>query len=122
MSDKDHDQKQFGGMGGLFGLHLLGHNPLREAYAGTQRKNLEARTETETREECYFSWLIWLFFSYSLGLTTSDNDPGGLEPPRSIINKENASTNLSKGQSDGGLFSVEIPSSQLTLAYVKLTN
>lgn len=39
----------------------------------------------------------------------------GLSPPTSIIYQENAP------RSDGGLFSIEIPSSQIALVFVKLT-
>jgi hypothetical protein len=41
-------------------------------------------------------------------------------PHISILNQENALMYLPTGQSDGGIFSAEVPSSDMTLAYVKL--
>lgn len=45
----------------------------------------------------------------------------GLVLPTSIINVEDTPTNLLRGLSDGSIFSVGVPSSQRTLACVKLT-
>jgi hypothetical protein len=45
-----------------------------------------------------------------------------LDSPISIINQENTPKDLFIGQADGGIFSIEVPSSQKTLAFVKLTN
>jgi hypothetical protein len=39
----------------------------------------------------------------------------------SVIKRENAPTGLPTGQSDEDIFSVEVSSSQMTLAYIKLT-
>lgn len=47
--------------------------------------------------------------------------PHGLGSPTSIINEENAPKELPTGQPDGDIFSIEAPSSQMILAYVKLT-
>lgn len=46
---------------------------------------------------------------------------GGLGSHTSIINQENALTDLPSGQSDEGIFSVEVFSSLMTSACVKLT-
>ena len=66
----------------------------------------------------YFS--PWPFFSY----TTQDYLPrdaiahNGLGPPTLTINQEIAPTGLPPGQSDGGIFSTEIPFFQLILVCV----
>jgi hypothetical protein len=44
-----------------------------------------------------------------------------MSPPTSVINKENVLPDMAIGQSDGGIFSTEDSSSQMNLAYVKLT-
>lgn len=46
----------------------------------------------------------------------------GLSPPTSTINEKSALTDIAIVQSDGGIFSTEDSSSQMDLAYVKLTN
>jgi hypothetical protein len=43
-----------------------------------------------------------------------------LGSPTSIINQENASIGLTTGQFGGDIFSIEVPSSKMTLACVKL--
>lgn len=45
----------------------------------------------------------------------------GREPPTSIINGENATSDLPTGQFDKGNFRIEVPLSQMTVDYVKLT-
>jgi hypothetical protein len=54
---KPHDPKQFVEERVYFSLQFSGHTPsLREVRAGPQDRNLEAVTETETTEKCFF-WL-----------------------------------------------------------------
>lgn len=45
----------------------------------------------------------------------------GLGPPITIVNEENAPTHLPTDRSYEGVFSVETPSSKMTLACVELT-
>ena len=57
-----------------------------------------------------------------LSYTAQDHLPrggtaySGLRPQTTIINQENAPTDLSTGQSDGGIFTVLVPSPYLSLA------
>lgn len=46
-----------------------------------------------------------------ISYTTQDHLSEGLGPPTSIISQENGSTDLPKGQSDGNIFSTDVPSS-----------
>lgn len=45
----------------------------------------------------------------------------GLGPPAPIINKENAPAGMPTGQSDEGIFSTDVPASQINLTCVKST-
>lgn len=76
---------------------------LREAEAGTQ-------VETGTTEECCllhcFPQLAQLAFLYNQGTTCP-----GMDPPTSTINQR-----MPPDQSDGGIFWIEDPSSQMTPA------
>lgn len=69
-----------------------------------------------------FSWFTHFSFS-----STQDHLPRGSmthnDPvsPTSMINQENAPTDLSPGQSDGMFFSTEVPGSQRTTVCLTLT-
>ena len=103
-------------MGGLFGLHLLGYSPLREAYAGTQRKNLEARTEAETMKECCVltcsQWFMQPTLLYNQGYlpmgVTAHSELCPAILPTSIINQENA-YRVAYLQSDGAFSQLKFP-------------
>ena len=74
-------------------------------------------TEAESTEECQslasFPWLAQLSFLSNLVCPAQDGT-AHLGPPPSIINLKKYPT----CQSDGGIFSIEVPSSQITLTYV----
>lgn len=90
---------------------------LSKMRAGTQ-----AGTEAGTMEGCCSpAWSLRLiqlaFYTAQKHLTGSGTTHSGLCPPTSIINQENGLP----GYSDGSIFSINVPSSQMTLVCVKLT-
>lgn len=85
------------------------------------RREPEAGTEAETMEQCCLlacsSWLAQSAPSYTILNHFLGNDTAhcGLGLPILIINGENVPTELTIGN-DGGIFSTEVASSQMTLA------
>ena len=83
-------------------------------------------TEAETMEVAAY-WLAPHGLLSLLSYITQDHLPrdgtahSGLSPPTPIINQEKGSPAMPTGQSDGGMFSVEVLSSQMTMACVELT-
>lgn len=62
-----------------------------------------------------------LFYSTQDHLPRGSTNHSGMDPPKStLIQKNPHPSNLFTGQCDGGIFSVEGPSSQMTLACIKL--
>lgn len=115
---KHQDQSNLGKSGFIWGVH---HFIIEES----QGRNLEAGSDAEAMEEyCLQACSSWL--AQPSSYRTKDHQPRdgtthrGLGPPIFIINKKMC-THLRRGQSDRGCFSVEAPSSQMTLACVKLT-
>lgn len=109
------DQKRHGGMEGekgLFGsqviVHHLGKVPWHKL------KSLEAETTKE-------SYLLAYSPTTQAHLPRNGIKHSGQGPPKSVINQENASTDMYAGKSSKGSFSVEVPFSQITLVCVKLT-
>lgn len=104
---------------------IIFHHIQKEVRAGAQGRNLEAGTAREIVEE---PWLLLRspHLSQSAFLYHQDQTHSGntnlseLGPPLSIINQENCSTLLPTGQEYGGIFSIEILSFQINVAYVKL--
>lgn len=88
-------------------------------------RNMEAETETKAMEEYYLlAWYPWL--APSAFYTTQDHlSRGGIIqsrlrfPYQPLIKK--CRTDLPTGQFGGAVFSAEVPSSQMTLAWAKLT-
>lgn len=84
--------------------------------------------EAETMEErCLLMGVSWLLpfaiFLYNKGPPAQGRHHAhGLKTPTLIIDQENASKHLPIGQSDGGIFSVEVPASQIIQTCVKLIN
>lgn len=102
---------------GFVWLTLSYHSPsLREAMqelkAGTWRR--------ERKQSRWGSTVYWLAPGDWLSLLVprrtacpeDDTTHSGLSPPSSIMNQENAPTDLPKGLADGGNCSAEIPSSR----------
>jgi hypothetical protein len=89
-------------------------------------RNLEAGTEAETWRSAAY-WIIpsgllnLLFYTLQEHLPRAVASYIGLDPQTSIINQENAPTILQLGQTYIGISSIKFPFSQMTLAYVKLT-
>lgn len=107
--DKHHDQKQLGKK--RFVSTSLSIPSPREVGPASQGRNLEAGSEAEATEEC-----CWLACS-SDSVTLLSKQPRAtclghrrLDPP----------THLATGQSDEGIFSMEILSSHRTLVHMKL--
>lgn len=100
--------------------------PLKEVMAGTRSRSLEAGTEAEDRKESAY-WLVLYGLLSLLSHTTRAGLPRGgtthsdLSLPPSHLNhtvKKMPPTDMSMGQLVGGVFSVEVPSYLMTLAYV----
>lgn len=81
---------------------------------GDVRAGIQGRTEAETIAECA-SRLVQPAFLHHLGRYSTAYD--GLVPVISIINKKDAPID----QSNGGIFPIEVLSSQMTLTCAQLT-
>lgn len=92
-------------------------------HCGKSGQALKAGTEAEALEEhCLLACSSW--HSQPAFLQNHQHRGGtfhsGLDPPTSIIKQENTPTNLSTGQSYGGIFTTKILSSWLVLSWQKM--
>lgn len=94
-------KKAWGGKG-LFGSHFQ-----VIVITGSQGRSLEAGNEAEV------TFLVCF-------LVQTRTTHIGLGPPTLISNPENIPIHLPTNQSDGGFFSIKLPSSQMTIVCVKL--
>ena len=98
---------------GLF--HLTTYSPsLREVRAGTQGRNLEAGAKAESVEEhCFPAWIPWLaqfaFLSNPRSTTQGWHGPQWAWPCHTNQWARKCSIDLPVGQSDGDIFSAEVP-------------
>lgn len=68
-----------------------------------------------------FDLLSQLFYTTQDDLPTASIIRSELGPSASIINQGKSPYRLTTGQNDGGILSIEVPSSKMTPAYVRLT-
>jgi hypothetical protein len=106
----------------VFDLYILiiAHlwlNPRQKLKTGIWRQEAEAMEEL-CLLACFPNGLPSLLFIH-LGTTSTNHT--GMSPLTSISNQKNAPTNCVTDQSVGAIFLIEVPSSQMNLACVKLT-
>ena len=65
--------------------------------------------------------LTLLSYTIQAPLPQGDSTHRDLDPPTSIIYQENSPTDFPTGQSDWGIFSNKVPSSQITLACANIS-
>lgn len=99
------------------------HSPLlKEVKAGTWKQALREGEVCRNAATWLALHSLCSLFSLQGPPSWGDRAHNSLGPPTSIIDHENTTTRLlSAGQSEGGIFSTEISSSQITLAHVELT-
>ena len=77
---------------------------------------LEAGTEAEVIEDCCLLARSACFFIQKRQPAEGGTFDISLGPSTSTLNQENIPTDITMGQSDGGIFSIKGPSSQINLA------
>lgn len=98
------------------------HSPSeKEVSTENQSKNMEAGTETEIMSKCYLLDFPSVYFleTWTSCLRVVPLTPDWNLPHPSLIKKRPAS--LAYSQSDGSIFSTEVPYFKMNLFYVKLT-
>ena len=88
----------------------------REVRAGTCRQELKQRPWKDAAYclalHCWLSYLLYTALDH---LPRGGTAHSGLHPPTPIINQEKALTDLPISQSDGGIFSIDVLASKMTL-------
>ena len=118
---KHHNQKLLGEEWVLFGLYVQTHNPLRGDKEGAQTKQKPGdRSRCRDRGGgccllAYSSWFVQPAFLQHLGTPAQVWHHSQCLPYQQLIKK------MPTAQSYGGNFSIEVPSSEMTPACVKLS-
>lgn len=91
-------------------------------------RNLKAGMDAENMDGCLLAYwfalhVLFTLFSYKTQDHLPSNDTIHSEwgPPLTLPGEENTLTALPTSQSDRGIFSIEVPSSPVTLACFKVT-